>query len=233
MTLPRRIAELFVMPPGERSAPAAATQHAPAADDHTPAAGGRMPAAAERGLAVALLAAPAEAPALAAALALALARARRAPTAVVCVWSTAHARPSWRAPARPAAARLAASLAGRGHDARAAGRLVTVRLADAVQDAASESLRVSAAAGAAPAVLALAGPRAAAFDVALAGQDLVVLAVPRAADPGLGQLAAAGLDRALVCPLTLAGPARALAAAGLALPPSARRALAAAVAAVP
>ena len=148
------------------------------------------------------------------------------------MWSAAPARPSGRAPARPAAARLAASLAGRGHDARAAGRLVLVRLAGADEDAASEALRVGAAAGAAPTVLALAGPRAAAFDVALAAQDLVVVAVPPAADPALAQLAVIGLDRAVVCPLPPADPARALAAAGLALLPSARRALAAPVAAL-
>ena len=238
MTVARRIAELFVAPadgappvrePGpvverararERSRQRPRTEAAPAT--------ARSAAA----VAVAVLAPPADAAALGAALALALARDRRAPAAVVCLWSAAQARPAGRAPARPAAARLAASLAGRGHRARAAGRLVLVRLAGADEDAASEALRVGAAAGGAPTVLALAGPRAAAFDVALAAQDLVVVAVPPEADPALAQLAVIGLERAVVCPLPPADPARALAAAGLALLPAARRALAAPVAAL-
>jgi molybdopterin-guanine dinucleotide biosynthesis protein A len=237
VTLARRIAELFVAPPDgaparDRSQPGT-TPTAPPAD---PAASARaisaMPASAQHAPAVALLAPPADAPALGAALALALARAGRAPVAVVCVWSATQMRPTWRAPARPAAARLAAWLDGRGHSAHAAGRLVLVRLADAEDDAATEALRVSAAVGAAPTVLALAGPRRAAFDVSLAAQDLVVVAVPPAADPALAQLALAGLDRALICPLPPADPARALAAGGLALLPSTRRALAAAVAAI-
>jgi hypothetical protein len=56
--------------------------------------------------------------------------------------------------------------------------------------------------------------------------------VPSSADPALAQLALTGLDRALICPLPPADPARALAAAGLALLPSARRALAAPIAAL-
>jgi hypothetical protein len=181
---------------------------------------------------VAVLAPPADAPALAAALGLALARARRAPVAVVCIWSAEPARRSWRAPARPAAARLAASLAGRGHEARAAGRLVVVGLSAACEDAAGEAVRVSAAAAGAPTGLALAGPRAAPFDAALAGQDMIVVGVPAGADPALVALALRGLDRALACPVPPAAPARALAAAGLILLPSIRRAVAAPVAAL-
>ena len=236
MTVARRVAELFVAP-ADGAQPAREHRRdagrAPTRERSRPRP--RMEAAprpAQSAPAVAVLAPPADAAALGAALALALARDRRAPAAVVCVWSAAQARRSGRAPARPAAARLATSLAGRGHDARATGRIVLVRLADADEDAASESLRVRAAAGAAPTVLALAGPRAAAFDVALAAQDLVVVAVPPTADPELAQLAVIGFDRAVVCPLPPADPVRALAAAGLALLPAARRALAAPVAAL-
>ncbi|MBW3654209.1 MAG: hypothetical protein KY433_11660 [Actinobacteria bacterium] len=138
-----------------------------------------------------------------------------------------------RAPALPVAARLARTLAGRGHVARSSGRLVIVQLAAACDEAAAEALRVSAAAGAAPTVLALAGPRAAAFDVLLSDQDLVVVAVARDAAPALGQLAVAGLERGLACEIAPAHLGRTLAAAGVALVPSARRALAAPVAALP
>jgi hypothetical protein len=175
---------------------------------------------------LALLAPPADAPALAAGLGLALARRERAPVAVVCVWSAGTSRPSWRAPALPAAARLAAALAARGHGARASGRLVVVRLAAGCEDAATEALRVTAAAGAAPTVIALAGPRDAAFDAVLAQQDLVVLAAPAGSDPALARLAAAGLRRSVACEVPGPHPGRWLAAAGVALLPAARRALA-------
>jgi len=175
---------------------------------------------------VALLAPAGDAPALAAGLALALARRERAATAVVCVWSLAPARALWRAPALPAAARLVRALAARGHAASGSGRLVVVRLSARCEDAAAEVLRVTAAAGAAPTVLALAGPRAAAFDALLQAQDLVVIAVAPGADPALARLAVAGLERAVTCEVPPAHPGRSLAAAGVALLPSARRALA-------
>jgi hypothetical protein len=132
----------------------------------------------------------------------------------------------------PAAARLAATLRARGHAATAAGRLVVVRLSTSCEEAASQALRVGAAAGGAPTVLALAGPRAAAFDALLAMQDLVVVAVAPAADAALARLATVGLERALTCPVPPADPGRALAAAGLALLPATRRALAGPVAAL-
>ena len=182
--------------------------------------------------AVAVLAPSADAPALGAALGLALARATRAPACVVCVWSPEQTRASRRAPALPAAARVAATLRERGHDATAAGRLAVVRLATDAEEAASQALRAAAAAGPAPTVLALAGPRAAAFDDLLAMQDLVVVAVAPAADDSLARLASAGLERALTCAVPPADPGRALAAAGLVLLPSTRRALAAPVAAL-
>ncbi|MFP5361389.1 MAG: hypothetical protein ACLGI5_01515 [Thermoleophilia bacterium] len=178
---------------------------------------------------VALLAPAGEAPALASALALALARRDGARTAVVCLWAPAPVRPLWREPALPAAARLAAALAGRGHRARASGRLALVRLEARCEQAAAEALRVAAAAGSAPTVLALAGPRAAAFDAVLSAQDLVVVAVAPRSDPALARLALAGLERAVACEVPPPHVGRWLAAAGVALPPSARRALAAPV----
>jgi hypothetical protein len=86
-------------------------------------------------------------------------------------------------------------------------------------------------------VLALGGPRVAAFDGLLAEQDLVVVATPSGTDPALGRLALAGLQSAVarvcVCEVPPARPDRAVAAAGLALLPSTRRPLAVAVEALP
>ena len=218
--------ELFVLPPDVRASPPSAGDDAAAA--RPPLARAELRTAA----AVAVLAPAADAASLGAALALALARALRASAATICVWSPEPARSSWRAPARPAALRLAGRLSARGHDAHGSGRLVVVRLAAACEEAAAQALRVGAAAGSAPTVLALAGPRRAEFDVVLSAQDLVVVAVPPGSSPALAQLALAGLERALSCELPPADPGRALAAAGLLLLPSTRRALAAPVAAL-
>lgn len=225
MSLRRRIVAHFVIPADGRGA-----------DTGDPlAAGGRGadPGDMRASAAVAVLAAAADAPALGAGLGLALARREHAPVAVVCVWSVAPGRPLWRAPALPATARLATALRTRGHDARGSGRLVIVRLAAQSEQAAAEARRATAAAGAAPTVLALAGPRAAAFDALLGEQDLVVVAVATGSDPALARLAVAGLERAIACEVSPAHPARSLAGAGVALLPSARRALAAPVAALP
>lgn len=179
---------------------------------------------------VAVLSAAADALPLGAALGLAVANRRRAPV-VVCVWTAERAAGAgWRAPALLLGRRLAATLAARGHDARAAGRLVIVRLPAPPEEAAADARRAIAAAGAAPTVLALGGPRAGAFDALLAEQDLVVVATSSATDPALARLAIAGLSpgmvRACVCEVPLAHPTRSLATAGLLLLPSARRALA-------
>ena len=104
-----------------------------------------------------------------------------------------------------------------------------VSLAARCEEAAAEAQRVIAAAGAAPTVLALAGPRAAAFDDLLASQDLVVVAVAPGSDPALALLAVAGLERGVACEVPPAHPGRSLAAAGVLLLPSARRALSAPV----
>jgi hypothetical protein len=235
MSLGRRIVELFVAPADRRATP----------DDVTSAGARRRGAdAAFAGVppsrtcavappcapaSVALLAPAGDAPALAAGLGLALARRERAPAAVVCVWQAEEGRVLWRVPALPAAARIAAALAARGHAARGSGRLVIVRLAVQCEQAAVEALRVAPVAGEAPTVIALAGPRAAAFDALLAEQDLVVVAVAAGSDPALAQLAVAGLQRAVACAVPPAHAGRSLAGAGVALLPSARRGLAAAV----
>ncbi|MEA2127150.1 MAG: hypothetical protein QOJ85_41 [Solirubrobacteraceae bacterium] len=184
--------------------------------------------------AVAALAAAADAPALGAALGLALARRRRAPVVALCVWTAGRsAAPAWPGPALPAARRLAARLAARGSDARPAGRLAVVRLSGSDDAAALAARRVLAAAGAAPTVLALGGPRTAAFDELLAEQDLVVVGARSGADPVLTRLAVAGLAgavRACACEVPTTHPARSFAAAGIVLLPAARRALAVPVA---
>lgn len=180
---------------------------------------------------VAVLCTAGDAPSLGAALGLALARRCRAPVVAVCVWTAgAPAQAGWRAPATPGTRRLAAAFAARGLAARAAGRLALVHLPAAAEDAAVGARRATAAAGAAPTVLALGGPRVAAFDALLAEQDLVVVASPRGTDPALARLALAGLEpvvaRACVCEVPGSHPARVLATSGLTLLPSARRALA-------
>ena len=252
MTVARRVIEHFVIPAGARGggggpscaggttvgpgAPAAAAGRDRRADADSP--GGEPPLRAcavplpRTPACLAVLAPAADAHALAAVLGLALARRDRTPAAVICLWSAAPGRPAWRAPALPAAGRLAAGLTARGHDARASGRLVVVRLASQPSSAAAEAQRAIAAAGAAPTVLALAGPRVAAFDALLAEQDLVVVALAPGADPALARLAVAGLERGLACEIPPARPGRSLAAAGVLLLPSARRALAAPVAAL-
>jgi hypothetical protein len=180
---------------------------------------------------VAVLSPAPDAYALGAAIGLAVARRRRSAVVAVCVWTAGSAgRQGWRAPAMPAARRLAAALIARGHAARAAGRLVVVRLPASPDEAAVQARRATAAAGGAPTVLALGGPRVAAFDDLLAEQDLVVVATPSGTDPALARLALAGLTsgaaRTCACEVPPAHPARTVAAAGLMLLPSARRALA-------
>lgn len=223
----RRIADLFVVP-GDGARDPAWEQSGDAGGEPTARrapSGGRTPPG------VAVLTAAADAPATGAALGLALARRERAPVAAVCVLGAGGpGRPAWRAPAHPAARRLAAALAARGHDARAAGRLALVRVVGSDCQAASDARRVLAAAAHAPAVLALGGPRSVSVDALLADQDLVVVAARAGADPVLTRLAVDGLSaavRACRCEVPAAPVARALAAAGLVLLPSARRALAA------
>jgi hypothetical protein len=242
MSLRRSIVEHFVSPPGDGPPPTPrGVDRCDEGPDRACADVVRCDEGPDRACAepaprtppgVAVLSPPADAQPLGSALGLALAGRRRAPVVAVCVWTgePPGAGVTWRAPALPAARRLAAVLAARGHDARAAGRLAVVRLPAAPADAACDARRASAAAGTAPVVLALGGPRVAAFDALLAEQDVVVIATAPGTDPALARLAVAGLGcehaRACVCAVPPAQPGRALAAAGLTLLPSARRALA-------
>lgn len=186
---------------------------------------------------VALLCGDADAWVLGAALGLVLAREQRAAGVAVCVWTGGHgSRAAWRAPALPAARRLAGALRSRGQDVRGAGRLVLVRLPDDPHAAATAARRVAASAGAAPTVLVLGGPRVESFDALLADQDLVVVAPRNGADPVLARIAVDGLVSKAMCACSCevppAPPARVLAQAGLVLLPSARRALAGPIAAM-
>jgi hypothetical protein len=161
------------------------------------------PAAAD----LAVLAAPADAPALAAALALRVARG----AAVVGLWPAARVP---ALPATPAARRLASSLAPRGLAGTAAGRLVTVPLADAASAA-----RLRGAVTGVPLVLAVAAPRDDAWDRLLVDCDLVVA---HACEAAVADLAVARLTEQGATAVRVGGPpgvaARVLARAGLALP---------------
>jgi hypothetical protein len=227
---PRSIAEHFVVP----SAAGVAGQRATDAAEAEAAVHRGSAEASAWAPSVAVLAPPSHGPPLGSALAFALACGRRAPVGLVSVWAPGDAslRGPWHGPGMPAATRLAVALGARGHEARTSGRVVGVRLAQAADEAAAEAGRVAAAAGSAPAVLVLAGPRSACFDDVLAAQDLVVVAVAPDGDPVLARLAAAGLERAVICFAPPADPARALAAAGIALLPAVRRALAGPLAAL-
>ena len=187
------------------------------------------PRAQERRPAAVAVAAPAVAvcgPAaqpLACALALLL---RRSGPVVVCRWGAGARRAEVPATAR--ARRLTASLTARGLAARASGRLVLVTLDANAPVAAAEAGRAAAAAGDAPVVLALCGPRDAAFDGLLAVQDAAVVATGDAPEE-LVALGVAGLadhvSRVMVAP-ALSGAGAWAARAGLAALPAARAALA-------
>jgi hypothetical protein len=163
-----------------------------------------------------------QAEAVSAALALLL---RGRGPAVVCVWAGPGRRAS--APATVGARRLAASLQARGLEAAASGRLVRVRLDDNAHLAVTQAGRCAAAAGGAPVVTAVCGPRDPAFDDLLAGQDVAVVAAGHAPDE-LVRLGVAALgDRAVIASFVPALSAW-LASAGVWATPAARRALAAA-----
>src|SRR5438552_4393245 len=124
------------------------------------------------------------------ACALALLLRRRGP-AVVCAWGGGARRPG--APATAGARRIAASMTARGLEAHASGRLVVVTLDSAPSIGAAEAARAAAAAGEAPVVLALCGPRDPAFDQVLAAQDLAVVAADEAPEE-LVRLGVAALE---------------------------------------
>jgi hypothetical protein len=122
--------------------------------------------------------------------------ARRSPAAVVILHAPGAAlpQPAVRAPARPAAARLAASLRARGLTADARGRLAIVDLTAEDVDPASAAARALAAASALSTVLALA-VRDPDLDAHLAGQDAILVALPPSTDPALAELTAASAAR--------------------------------------
>lgn len=163
--------------------------------------------------------------------ALALQLRRRGPV-VVCAWEGAARRPAL--PATAGARRLAASMTARGLDVQPSGRLVLVALDAAPSVAAAEAGRVAAAAGDAPVVVALCGPRDGAFDQLLAVQDVAVVASADVPEEvvrlGVGALEATSC-RAVAAP-ALSALAMWAARAGLCATPAARRALAAATGAL-
>jgi hypothetical protein len=179
--------------------------------------------------AVALLCAADDARALGVAAASLLGRRSGAGCGLACIWTAPepHRHPDPQAPASRAARRLTAALAGRGLDAQACGRAATVALPADPAHAVAAAARAAAAAGDAPVVLALGGPRAAAFDELLAEQDRLVVVTPPGGDATIGPLALAGLPVATgrVHTIGLSRAGRALAAAGLAVPARLRDAL--------
>ncbi|HEX8120602.1 MAG TPA: hypothetical protein VF549_04970 [Solirubrobacteraceae bacterium] len=174
---------------------------------------------------IAMLSRPDDAMVAAGAAGLALAARCRTSHALVAIWGAAD-RPI-RAPATGPARRLAATLAARGHDATATGRLTVVRLAGALQEAAREADRAAAAAPEVPTAVVLAGARDAAADALLHAQDAALVALPAGSDDAVADLTVAGLValgvEATVVELPPASPpARALAASGAALVPPLR-----------
>ncbi|HMJ33604.1 MAG TPA: hypothetical protein VK501_06780 [Baekduia sp.] len=151
--------------------------------------------------ALGVLAAPADAPAAGATLGLAVAAAARVPCVVVCRWTGdggVGAAPT-SAPAVAPARRLAARLASRGLAASARGRLVTVLLPEAEAEACAAAHRTLAAAGDAPFVVVVSGPRPPGLDPLLADLDRLIVVPPADAPAGLEHLAvlaAARLGRA-------------------------------------
>lgn len=132
---------------------------------------------------------PADALALAAALAGELRARERAAAALLVTWPCEPPRP---APASRAAHRLVARLDSRGLEAVARGRLAWLALAGSSVAAAAACVRAEAATEG-PTVVAVTGPRCGALDALLDESDLVVIVLPRDADPALAELALAGL----------------------------------------
>jgi hypothetical protein len=161
-----------------------------------------------------------EAEAVAAALAL---RLRTRGPVVVSAWASSVRRVS--APATAGARRLAASMHARGLDAVATGRLVLVRLDDDPHVAVAEAEHAAAAAGDAPIVTAICGPRDPAFDALLEAQDCAIV-VARDVPDEVRRLAVAALGPRAVAVSPLAAVSDRAARAGIWVPPAARRAVA-------
>ncbi len=197
----QRASGLFLDPP----APTPLRETEPAAWD-APAAAGHVPS-------VAVLGAPRDTLPLAHALAAELRGRSRADCALIGEWrgeTSALARPGR---STRAARSLAVRLAARELEAKPRGRAVVVALpADAAT--ATAAWRRAVVAAQRPAVLALTGPRPAAFDPLLDDHDLLVLVPPAGAPPALAELGLAGVA-GLRPPVVTARPP-ALAAARLA-----------------
>jgi len=197
-----RLLDLFLAPAAEAPAP---TAHAAVA--YLP----RMT----------LVSSAAEARVLAPALVLALARSCGARAGLAAVWGAAAPGGGL---ALPAARRLAKRLTARGLEAVALGGVAWVALPS--DPAEARALAAHAAAGAeaadAPSLIVLAGPRSQVLDPVVSESDLVVVAAPADAPPSLVALAeqslAAGGARTASCTPPHRPLARALAAAGLAVP---------------
>jgi hypothetical protein len=161
-----------------------------------------------------------------------LARRARASCGLALVWT--GAAPAPRTEAAPfagrGARRLASVLNGRAVGARGCGRAVLVALPADPDEALAVGRRAAAAAGEAPVVLVLGGPRAEAFDAALAEQDRLVVLTRPGADATVAALAVASLPAdappGAARTVALRPAARVLAVAGLAVPGPLRRALA-------
>jgi hypothetical protein len=162
-----------------------------------------------------VLATARELPAAAAGVGLAIARGR--PAALVCLGVPLPAI-AVRAPARPAAASLAASLRTRDLDSCARGRLVLVAPPDGrFVDAATRAL---AAAGRLPTVLAVAA-RDEQADALLAARDAILVVLLPSTEPAMARLALAGaaaLAQSSALTLTLDPIQRGLALAGVRAP---------------
>lgn len=223
-TLGRRAAGYFLEP---AAAPVAVERSLEPASDPPPPGAALPPR-------VAVLGRHAEAAPLAVAVANALRAGHDAPAAAIAIWAPPRdaapgeaspalalaatpdaADPASRPPSAPGASRLAARLRARGLPATARGRLAYVQLADHPVAAALAARRLSGAVEV-PVVVVLAGARGAVLEALLHEQDLAVI-VTR--DPGgaLGRLAVSTCEiPAVACAPLPAGPARVLAAAGLA-----------------
>lgn len=214
---------LFVDPPAARAgeAPSAWAPPVPNATVMPAAAteptSGPEPARpASLGAPVAVVGSSADAVILAAALANELRLRCRSRTALLLVWCPLTTDAS-ATPARPSARRLAARLSAGDRPAVPRGHLVRVGLPMEPAAAAADASRLLA--GETPAVLVLAGPRAAAFDSALGSASLVVVAADPEAPPTLSTLAAEQLKavnpEVLVVPALGGAVARIVANAGL------------------
>jgi hypothetical protein len=208
-------ASFFVAPADEAAPPPVAAKGEAAADS--------MPHACMR---AAVLGRRGDVPVAAAAAAGELRCAAGARAAAVLLWEPdASAERAGEAPAAPAARALARSLADGAVSAEARGFVARVRLPSEPIQAAAAAVRIADRLDGIPAVLALAGPRATAFDALLAEQAIIgLLAAPHDDEVllALAERSLEGLDAAVIRMPAPAGAARALAAAGLGRAPALR-----------